>query len=1123
MTLLLPLAADAYSDCLNANFTVGRDLNQGGNPLSCASAEKYMRENPNIKLNDVGHKLFGEELGLGGVEQQFSLLGEMLAMGGTQMEVVRLDVQWTIPLADNLAPVTHPGINASSIRKKYRQYDREGRLMTVPYQSNQQVIYYRRDLFAKHGLTYKHGTWEEFYATLKELQTKERASRAAAGHPNPDSFYGFSTIAGSSANRIAYVFATLLSIFDGGRVVDVNGTVTVNNPGAIQTMAMWQSVYGDIAHPQGMHFGALEAWNSFKHDEAGVIVFWTDTAPYFHDYIANNGWDVAAAPIPGKTGAGCMGQWSYGLSRHTREQEGAQNFLHAAAGDLVYHSLHSTKTQDFLTYAIREDPALWAEYKRLRPTISESHEIYPDFWERATYRPAEGCGPRYEKCAQVVHHNIWKLFRKEVTPAKCAEDMEKELKVLLGILDPSELDDEDKKWTGELIALVIVSVVGSIILGACAVFIFTQAKRLSQTRGFRIPVSVILGLLVISSMGIALGVVISKSDTALRDISEDLAADIRRKSLLVLERSLIGSFESLIFCGAEDWEGAARDNNRMRDVTSVKAQVIARVSQDIANMRFDPRSLVLAIDREYPYRVLFSSDVRQQEPRVSLRSFAGEEITSDIGKVSNVLREALKNLEGWSQHGVPINEKDTMTFTAAADSYSEKKTISANVKNLRVGAEGGTVHREMHWILLYLTPKEVIMKPAEDALKENLHLSITISIIVVLVTVVISIVLMYPLIQLAVNMDLVRGMKMEQVESIAPSLVLEIAALGAGFSYMSKMLVEYKAFLPKSVLVGDDTSSEEEEEEATTQPTDSRCASSKPSRTGNSSASHRSARNAHLGVQLQAGKASVLQIQLHSSKDDHGARLLGEALSQIEHAGSTTGTTFHSFPVLAANQVVLSAGAIKKTAMSGDRIAKAALTVEHVLSGRVSMVAHFGTLSAGNLGNAQTRAFAIMGAPSHLGMISKVAEYARTEAHASITLCTRGFTSRVHTQFNMVPFDIGRDADKDVYIINRLSAPLKENEEEWMYQLESREQDTAQREGELPRCMRVMAKKDGELANVAKEMLGGDHDDALPSEIVAMKLLNESAQSVMYMPKDTTLLGLALADKMLKRSAGKEL
>ena len=176
----------------------------------------------------------------GDASERLALYQQLLAAGTDRIDVLQIDVVWpgllAVKLLD-LRPYTG-GAEQAHFERFVANNTIEGRLVAMPWFANAGLLYYRRDLLQKYGLPVP-ATWEALTQSAALIQAAERRE----GH---DRIWGFvwqgRAYEGLTCNALEWIAS-----HGGGRVVDANGQVTVDNPGAVGAVQLAASWVGSIS------------------------------------------------------------------------------------------------------------------------------------------------------------------------------------------------------------------------------------------------------------------------------------------------------------------------------------------------------------------------------------------------------------------------------------------------------------------------------------------------------------------------------------------------------------------------------------------------------------------------------------------------------------------------------------------------------------------------------------------------------------------------------------------------------------------------------------------------------------------------------------------------------------
>jgi trehalose/maltose transport system substrate-binding protein len=247
--------------------------------------------------------------------EQLATWRELLDSRAETPDVYAVDVIWPKLLADSLIDLK-PYVPADDIAAHFPElianYTVDGKLIALPQNLNEGLLFYRTDLLAKYGYGAPPKTWEELETMSRRIQAGERASG------NKD-FWGFVWEGAASEALTCNALEWQVSE-GGGTILDENGKVTINNPNTIRAWSMAAGWVGSISPPA---VTAYREWDAFNMWQAGKTAFmrnWTNAyvAARAENSPTKGHFDVA--PLPrGRSGfAATLGGNGYGVSRYSR-------------------------------------------------------------------------------------------------------------------------------------------------------------------------------------------------------------------------------------------------------------------------------------------------------------------------------------------------------------------------------------------------------------------------------------------------------------------------------------------------------------------------------------------------------------------------------------------------------------------------------------------------------------------------------------------------------------------------------------------------------------------------------------------------------------------------------------
>jgi trehalose/maltose transport system substrate-binding protein len=229
-------------------------------------------------------------------------------------DVYGIDVIWPGILGDNLLDlkdyVPQEEI-AAHFPRLIKNNTVNGRLVALPYNLSEGLLFYRTDLLQKYGYTGPPKTWEELEKMAKRIQAGERAKG------NQD-FWGF-VWQGAPSEALTCNALEWQVAEGGGTILDDNGKPTVNNPNAIRAWARAAGWVGSVS-PPGV--SAYKEWDSFNVWQAGKAAFMRSWPNAYVAARAGNSPTrdrLEIAPLPaGRAGsAATLGGQGYGVSRYS--------------------------------------------------------------------------------------------------------------------------------------------------------------------------------------------------------------------------------------------------------------------------------------------------------------------------------------------------------------------------------------------------------------------------------------------------------------------------------------------------------------------------------------------------------------------------------------------------------------------------------------------------------------------------------------------------------------------------------------------------------------------------------------------------------------------------------------
>jgi len=255
--------------------------------------------------------------------ERLALYQQLLAAGSPDIDVLQIDVVWPGILARHLLDLApYAGDRPAAHFAALVANDTvRGKLAAMPWFADVGLLYYRKDLLRKHGLDVPR-TWGELAAAAKRIQDAERAAGNAR-------MWGFvwqgRAYEGLTCDALEWVASQ-----GGGRIVEPDGTISVDNPRAARALADAARWVGSISPRGVLNYAEEEARGVFQSGNAVFMRNW----PYARALAESEG-----SPVRGRVGVaalpadvGVLGGAQLAVSRYSRHPRLAASLVMALTG-----------------------------------------------------------------------------------------------------------------------------------------------------------------------------------------------------------------------------------------------------------------------------------------------------------------------------------------------------------------------------------------------------------------------------------------------------------------------------------------------------------------------------------------------------------------------------------------------------------------------------------------------------------------------------------------------------------------------------------------------------------------------------------------------------------------------
>jgi trehalose/maltose transport system substrate-binding protein len=199
---------------------------------------------------------------------QLELSRELLQKGGPGPDVLGMDVIWPGILEEYLTDLRpYFATEISSLDPDLvASYTVNSKLVAMPYHAQVGVLAYRTDLLREYGYNHPPRTWDELESMAARIQAGERAK-------GRKEFWGYvwqgAAEEGLTCNALEWQFAE-----GGGRIIENDKTISVDNPAAIRAWRRARHWIGWISPPSVVAYRELDSMNVWESGGAAFRRTW---------------------------------------------------------------------------------------------------------------------------------------------------------------------------------------------------------------------------------------------------------------------------------------------------------------------------------------------------------------------------------------------------------------------------------------------------------------------------------------------------------------------------------------------------------------------------------------------------------------------------------------------------------------------------------------------------------------------------------------------------------------------------------------------------------------------------------------------------------------------------------
>jgi len=353
--------------------------------------------------------------------ERLELYHRYLGAKSSTPDVYYIDVVWPALLAGETVDLNRYLAKESSdqIEPLLNNDTVNGRLMAMPFNTELGVLYYRADLLQKYGYKNPPATWDE----LEKMAARIQAAERAAGN---NDFWGYvwqgASYEGLTCNALEWQMS-----YGGGRIIEPDGSVSVNNPRSVAAMKRARRWIGTISPPSVIAFKEQDSRNVLHAGNAAFARDWLWRQFSGESLLPNPSEMIGITLLPaGPSGrASALGGQSLAISKYSKHPEDAAALIRY----LTSHDEQLLLWKNHAMMPTRREFYASPEYLQQRPGVAQ---LWKDLGNIAVARPSTVSGVHYEEVSRAYFSAVHAILAGEIDAEASLADVQGKLETITG-------------------------------------------------------------------------------------------------------------------------------------------------------------------------------------------------------------------------------------------------------------------------------------------------------------------------------------------------------------------------------------------------------------------------------------------------------------------------------------------------------------------------------------------------------------------------------------------------------------------------------------------------------------------------------------------------------------------
>lgn len=354
-------------------------------------------------------------------------LARKLLADSSGPDLLNIDLIWSPLLEPDLIDL-RPYVSAEISQFEPQllpSYTVKGKLVAVPFNVPIGALEYRTDLLREYGYDYPPKTWDELESMAGRIQAGERAKGAK-------DFWGY-LWQGAAGEALTCNALEWQASEGGGRIIEDDRTISVNNPAVIRAWQRARRWIGRISPPGVLAYRELDTVLAFDSGKAAFNRIWFLTPMTASGQARHIGWRAFSPPVV-----------QTGFARMPGGAGGSAGALGGTGTAVSSHSAHRQETIALVRYQLRAlmqsggtainsgDPV--PAQLSGPPSISEPNVSAEGSNQRASIvaRPSVAAGSTYKQVSAAYIDAVYSVLNGRKGAPEAAAELEKQLVEITG-------------------------------------------------------------------------------------------------------------------------------------------------------------------------------------------------------------------------------------------------------------------------------------------------------------------------------------------------------------------------------------------------------------------------------------------------------------------------------------------------------------------------------------------------------------------------------------------------------------------------------------------------------------------------------------------------------------------